>query len=134
MKEYPILFVDKVNKNGRIYPTEVVKAAIEAAKKEIEQTRFFIEKNNESLSDVLLENVVGLVKSMRLDEDAKQVLVSVKPLLNNDWLEAALDAKALFLVTKGTGSYVIGQPDTPAIIDDFKLTSIFLTSDPSYNE
>jgi hypothetical protein len=129
--EHIILVADKINQNGRVYPYDIVKDIVEQAKREINLTRFLVERHGENVSEVNLENVVGLVKDINLNEDTKEVSISVKPLLGNDWIVEALESGKVHLRTKGIGTFKQSDSDYPMVLDSFELKSVFLTSDPA---
>jgi hypothetical protein len=128
----PILILDTVTKNNRIYPRAVMEKAIAKYKKEfIDEDRAFIQKQLPGDSCINLKDCVGVVKEIKIEDNTVFVEAEFFPKVPGGLItEEGLKSGKLSLRTHGMGSIRLQPDGTFKIGDDYELISTFATDDP----
>ena len=123
-----IIDIDKPNANGRIYPREVVEKAFKKYKEDmVDKNRAIVFNTNSSTRDNDLANAYGVVKDIIIEGDEGFVEMEPLSLVRCSTFTALLEDNKLFVATAGVASLKDG-----VVQDDYELTHLFLTDDPSY--
>jgi hypothetical protein len=125
----PVLTVDKPNGNHRVYPREVINRMIENARDRIHEDRLFVVENQPRSTVTNVNDIIGVVKDIEIEND--KVMVSVSFLPSHFSTTKRLEEGKIHLRTSGIGT-INEQPDgTYKVADDYELISCFLTDDPA---
>lgn len=119
-----VITMDTPNKNGNMYPRNVVEKAFLKYKEDMidkERSIVFSKVEND------IEYAYGLVKDYKMEGDDVFIDVQSLTLTGMEVLSKLLEDSKLHFVTSGIGSIKDG-----IIQDDYILSHIFLTDDPSY--
>ena len=125
----PILTLDKPNKNGRIYPREVMKRELKRYRKtQVKERRAFVfNKLPPTSTSVNLKDVIGLVKAIHINKN--KVIVEVE--FHSDFYRQLVEEGKLSLRTSGMGTLIKQKDGTYKISNDYELICCFLTDDPA---
>lgn len=121
--------IDKPNKNGRIYPRQLMEKEIERLKKEISENRCFITKRQPETTTHLINDIVGLIKDIQIEDD--KVVIEAEFFPDNKFIETGIKSGDLSMRTSGVGTIHKQEDDTYIIDDDYKLIGCFITTDPA---
>lgn len=123
-----IITLDKPNKNGRIYPREVIKRELKKYRETyVKERRAFIVNKLPPTSSVNLTDVIGVVEEIHIKND--KVIVKIK--FFSDLYRQLVEEGKLSLRTSGIGT-LTKQPDGTYIVgDDYELISCFVTNEPA---
>ena len=129
----PILFLDHVTKNNRIYPRDVMEKVIAKYKKEfVDENRAFIQKQLPGDSCVNLQDCVGVVKEIKIEGDTVFVEAEFLPTLKDaSLIEEGIKSGKLHLRTHGIGSMRLQPDGTQKVADDYEFISCFATDNPA---
>lgn len=123
--------VDIPNKNNRLYPRSVMQNAIdEYTKNFIVEKRGFLCGKQPETSFVSLMDVIGLIKSIEIN-DNNYVIADIQQINANNASEIwpLLYEKKLSITSAGMGT-LVNRPDGISVVqDDFELISLFVTGD-----
>ena len=127
-----LLTLNKPNSNSRIYSTEVIETAIEKSRILLERKRLFVSaKMNSESSGLNIENVVGIVKDLKIEGNNLIGEIDFLPELLEKHFPSHLPSfedqfnKTLFVRPSGMGTVKNG------IISDYIINYFFLTDDPT---
>lgn len=111
----------RANMNGRLYPPEVLKKAVEKAQERVRSGRMI----GGLEAPVRPNNVTHIVRDLKTD--GSSIIADIELVgPNRDMLKAMIDRNMLGISTRGTGSI---RPDG-GICDDFVLREVSLVSTP----
>jgi len=120
--------LDTPNKNGRIYPREVMKRELKKYRKVfIQENRALIVNKQPESTVVNLKDVVAVVKKATVQKN--KVVVEVE-FFSDLYKQLVKDGK-LSLRTSGIGSLIKQKDGSYKIGDDYELICCFLTDDPA---
>jgi GTPase involved in cell partitioning and DNA repair len=123
-----ILTLDTPNKNGRIYPREVMKRELKKYRKVfIQENRALVVNKQPESSTVNLPDVIAVVKKATIKKN--KVIVEVE-FFSDFYRQLVKDGK-LSLRTSGLGTLIKQKDGTYKIGDDYELICCFLTDDPA---
>ena len=128
----PVLSLDKPNKNGRIYPRDVIEKALQKYRDEyVSKSRAMVTRNIPTQNDIDLGDVVGIVKDIITTDEEVLAEVQFLNLPKAQGLEEALTSGKLYMRTSGIGKMTKQADGTFKIDDGYEFISCFLTNDPA---
>lgn len=129
----PIMVLDTPNKNGRIYPREVMKRELRKYRKVfIKENRALIVSKQPESTTVNIQDVIGVVNKATIRRNKVVVEVEfLKQIPNAAVIEAGIKEGKLFLRTSGVGSMIKQKDGTYKVSDDYELIGCFVTDKPS---
>lgn len=125
---------NKKNRNGRVYPKEVMAKEIDRYNKElVEQNRAFGELGHPSGPQINLERVSHLTKVLRMEGDDVYGKAKILDTPYGNIVKNLLDEKAKIGVSsRGMGSLKMNKEGVNEVQDDFYLsTAADIVADPS---
>lgn len=125
-----VLSLDTINANNRVYPKPVMEAAIKNAKSKIESQRFFLVDKQPDSTHVSLNNVVGVVEKLEIENNDLIADIKFLNTPNATALETMINNGLLHVRTAGIGS-VKNVDNVYHINEDYEIISCFLTDNPA---
>lgn len=128
----PILSLNKPNKNGRVYPREVIEKALQKYRDEyVSKSRAVVTRNPPTELEPNLMDTVGIVKDIIATDDEVLAEIQFLNLPKAQGLEEALTSGKLYMRTAGVGKMTKQTDGTFKIDDGYEFLSCFLTDDPA---
>ncbi len=125
--------LDKSNKNGRVYPKEVMERAIKSYYDTfVKENRALVEKQIPEQSVVNITNVIGKVNEIGIENDKVVAEIeSLSTIPQSDEMFGLLKEGKLSARLSGMGTIKKKENGTWEIQPDYELISIFLTDTPA---
>ena len=125
--------VNRPNLNKRIYPTKVLQNAIEKYITDfVKENRAFVCYKPPSKNVVDLTEVIGLVKSIRIEgEVVVSEIEQLKGVNESEKFWSLIEQGKIHVRTSGMGTITPQVDGTWVVGDDYELISLFITADPA---
>lgn len=127
-----ILSLDKPNKNNRVYPKFVIAKALLEKENQIKNRQIMVTKRVLENANVPLNEVIGYVKDIKIEND-NNLVADIEFLDVNNGLDFAplVESGVVSVTLSGLGSVVKNQDNIGIVQDDYQLLALNLTDDPA---
>ena len=111
--------IDKLNRNNRIYPKEVMEKAISEYRKQIDEKRSLGELDPQPEYSIFLTNASHIVTDLRIEENNLVADIDILTTPRGIELQRRLDSNSIEFVTRGLGKF--GKENT---VTEYILISV----------